>query len=67
MWFKEYRDYKIDEALVKEKICSGRGLTGCEMHEINGWGNTLHQPKKKRRGGISTLIINLFSKKKNDG
>lgn len=57
MWPKEYRDYKKDESLVKNRVEPGEGITGCEMHEINGWGNTLHVPheapapiKKKKNG-----------------
>jgi hypothetical protein len=48
MWQKEYRDYKKDQPLVKQRVEPGRGIIGCEMHELNGWGNTLHQIKKKK-------------------
>lgn len=49
MWFKKYRDYPIDRPLKQEKVETGNGIVGCEMHELNGWGNELHQPKKKRK------------------
>jgi hypothetical protein len=42
MWFKEYRDYPIDRTLIKEQVEPGKGIIGCEMHEVNGWGVTLH-------------------------
>lgn len=64
MWDRDYRDYKRDQPLVKEQLESGKGITGCEMHDINGWGNTLHQPKKKKQGFFASLLIYLFSGKK---
>lgn len=48
MWHKEYRDYGIDKALIKYQVQPGKGIIGCEMHEINGWGNTLHIFSKNR-------------------
>lgn len=59
MWHREYRDYKTDEPLVQQQVHSGQ-IIGCEMHEINGWGNTKQHPKKKKRGLIASLLIHLF-------
>ncbi len=42
MWPKEYRDYKKDRFLVKYQVEPGNGIIGCEMHDLNGWGNSLH-------------------------
>ena len=42
MWPKFYRDYKVDKPLVKYQVRPGHGIVGCEMHDLNGWGNTLH-------------------------
>jgi hypothetical protein len=64
MWDRDYRDYKRDSTLKKQQIESGKGVAGCEMHELNGWGNTYQHPKKKKRGLIASLIIHLFSPKK---
>lgn len=65
MWDREYRDYKRDQTLKKEQIESGKKWAGCEMHELNGWGNTLQQPKrKKKRGLIASLLVHLFNSKK---
>lgn len=65
MWDREYRDYKRDQSLVKQRIETGKGFSGCEMHELNGWGNTLQHPKKKKkRGLLASLLIYLFSSKK---
>lgn len=38
MWFKHYRDYPIDQPLIKEPVEAGHGIIGCEMHDLNGWG-----------------------------
>lgn len=65
MWHKEYRDYKIDTPLIQQQIESGRGIIGAEMHELNGWSNTLHQyPKKEKRGILASLLIHFFKRKK---
>jgi hypothetical protein len=64
MWDKEFRDYKRDQPLIKERIETGKNFSGCEMHELNGWGNTLQHPKKKKRGFIASLLIYLFTPKK---
>jgi hypothetical protein len=62
MWPKSYRDYKTDEPLKKYRVESGRGIIGFEGHEINGWGNQRHVPKKKKKGFVSTLLGTLFGK-----
>lgn len=48
MWPKAYRDYKVDKPLIKYQIEPSHGIIGCEMHEINGWGNTLHFHPEER-------------------
>lgn len=60
MWDKEYRDYPKDHPLIQEQVSPHQGIVGCEMHDINGWGNTLHIPKKKKRGRLAALFIKLF-------
>lgn len=63
MWPKSYRDYKKDEPLVKEKVESGQGIVGCEMHDLNGWGESRHVPrkKKKRQSIFRVFLDGLFS------
>lgn len=61
MWHREYRDYKVDEPLIQQEIEPSKGICGCEMHEINGWGNTLHHHKKKKKGFIASFVSHLFS------
>ncbi len=60
MWLKRYRDYKPDASLVKHPVEPGKGICGCEMHEINGWGLSLDQPKKAERGFLGSLLVYLF-------
>lgn len=42
MWPKFYRDYPVDTPMIQDPVEPSHGIIGCEMHEINGWGNTLH-------------------------
>ncbi|MDP1880953.1 MAG: hypothetical protein Q8K60_08455 [Parachlamydiaceae bacterium] len=63
MWFKKYRDYPPDESLVKEKVEPGKGIIGCEMHDINGWGESLHQYQSRKKGFFKTIFK---SKTKNE-
>lgn len=49
MWPKFYRDYPTDTPLIKNINEPGRGIIGCEMHEINGWGNSLHLSSQEWR------------------
>lgn len=50
MWPKIYKDYPPDSPLKKEQVTQGRGIIGCEMHELNGWGDTPDKrgPKNSR-------------------
>lgn len=64
MWHKEYRDYKTDQPQIKHRVEPGRGITGCEMHEINGWGNSIHQPKIKKKSFLTRMGTYLFGAKK---
>lgn len=45
MWPKSYKDYPKDTPLVKQQLQSGKGIIGCEMSELNGWGESYHIPK----------------------
>jgi len=50
MWPKSYRDYRLDESLIKNQVEPSRGIIGCEMHELNGWGTSLHIFSHQREG-----------------
>lgn len=60
MWPKSYKDYKQDDFLTKHPVEPGKGIVGCEMHEINGWGNSLHMYKQKRKGFVRTMLESVF-------
>ena len=63
MWPKSYKDYKEDECLVKEKVYPGKGIIGSEMHDINGFGNTHHRPKKSKNPSFIRTLLNAVFKK----
>ena len=65
MWFKEYADYPIDHSLIKEKVEPGRGIIGCEMHDLNGWGTTWHYNKPSKKGLWRQLISIFFKSGRN--
>lgn len=59
MWNRKYKDYPKDTQMLKEKVESGKGITGCEMHEVYGWGEAFYDldervnppPVKRQRKG----------------
>lgn len=59
MWPKSYKDYPKDKELIKYQVEPGSGITGCEMHEFNGWGLSYQEPKKKN-GFIRRLFGKVF-------
>jgi len=52
MWPKVYKDYPPDTPLKHEQVESGKSIIGCEMHELNGWGDRLHVPKSRKNKGF---------------
>jgi len=62
MWPKSYRNYPVDLPVIKYPVEPGKGIIGCEMHEINGWGNTFHVPKKLRKKGVIALFLDSTSR-----
>ena len=68
MWPKFYKDYPVDTPLIKYPVRPSKGIIGCQMHEINGWGDTIHHfrkhKKRKKKGYLTWLIESIFSKKK---
>jgi hypothetical protein len=61
MWPKSYKDYPVDKPLVKETVEPGKGIVGCEMHDLNGWGNSLHQHVTPKRKGIFHTWLEIIS------
>lgn len=62
MWKNTYKDYKPDENWIQEKVEPGHGIVGCEMHELNGWGNNLHIHPLKKKGVIRTFLDLIFKR-----
>lgn len=54
MWPKAYRDYETDQPLIKYQVEPSHGIIGCEMHDLNGWGNTIHIPRGWFAGPVRT-------------
>lgn len=57
MWDKKYKDHPPDTPLKKYSVEPSRGIIGCEMHDINGWGNYIHIPIKKARTGVLSALV----------
>lgn len=67
MWPKNYKDYPPDTPIIHYPVEPGKGITGCEMHEINGWGDHVHYPiqrQRRRKGVIAKLLAYLFGTEK---
>lgn len=67
MWPKAYRDYPKDTPLKKQQVSAGKGIVGCEMHEVNGWGEEFHRPKKRKGGLISSILHAIFRSTDKEG
>jgi hypothetical protein len=57
MWPKEYKDKPEDTSLIKNTVSPGKGIVGCEMHEINGWGLSNHIPKERKMGFFRKIFL----------
>ena len=57
MWFRSFRDYETDKPLIKYQVESDHGIIGCEMHDLNGWGNVIHIPVRKRKKGLLARLL----------
>ncbi len=67
MWPKKYKDYPPDKPLIHYPVEPGKGIIGCEMHEINGWGDQVHYPAsrhRQRKGVVAKLLAYLFGTEK---
>lgn len=63
MWPKAYKNYPVDTDLIKEQIETGKGIIGCEMHELNGWGNTFHVPRRVKKRNLIEWLLQLWPKR----
>ena len=66
MWWKAYRDYPAYEPIKHQQVEPGHGIYGCEMHDLNGWGEEYHYrpeldpPMRDRKGLFHTICTYLF-------
>jgi len=60
MWYREFKDYPPDTSLKKNKVETGHGIVGCEMHEQNGWGESYHRAPPLKKGLLRSLILKLL-------
>ncbi len=63
MWKYEYKDYPLDSSNLKVKVEPGKGIKGCEMHEIYGWQDSFYIERRRKLGFLQKL--HLFFKKRN--
>lgn len=64
MWKNTYKDYLLDGEFIQEPREPGRGIIGCEMHEIQGWQHAYHLPVKKEKSGLFQAIKRIFTSNK---
>ena len=64
MWFKHYRDYKIDRPLIKEEVEPSHGIIGCEMHDLNGWGTQHHISHHRWKSKLLETFLSPFIKRR---
>lgn len=57
MWPKEYKDYPKDKPLIQNQVSPGHGIIGCEMHDLNGWGQNYHIEKPVEPGLFRSLFV----------
>lgn len=63
MWWKAYKDYPLHKPLKNQQVEPGRGIQGCEMHDLNGWGEEYHKPPRRHQGWFVNLCAFLFGTK----
>ena len=66
MWRNTYEDCPVDELLSREQIETGASIIGCQMKELNGWGEKQDLPIKPKSGGILKALIDLFFTRKSE-
>lgn len=61
MYPKNFKDYPTDAPLKHEKVDSGKGIVGCEMHEQMGWGHEHDIALKPKKVSLfRSLIYKIF-------
>ena len=60
MWDYHYKKQPKDKTLNHKQVEPGKGVIGCEMHEINGWGESYHKDNAKTSGILQSLAALFF-------
>ncbi len=60
MWDYHYKKRPKDAPLSSQKVEAGKGIVGCEMHELHGWGAKQHSSPQPERGLLRALCAWLF-------
>jgi hypothetical protein len=63
MWWKAYKDYPLHKPLKNQHVETGRGIIGCEMHDLNGWGEEYHESPREKPGLFVNICTFLFGTK----
>ena len=63
MWDQDYQEYPKDTANKKCQVEAGKGIVGCEMHEVYGWAANFHK-KPPKPPGLLQQLASLLTKKK---
>lgn len=63
MWWQDFGDKGLDEPLKDIKLESGKGISGCEMQEICGWGINHHTYYRPSVGFLRQLKSLIFGSK----
>jgi hypothetical protein len=67
MWWKAFRDYPPHQSVKQQQVEAGRGIVGCEMHDLNGWGEEYHHPAPTKKGWFTSVCDYLFGTKSESG
>lgn len=62
MWKNTYKDYKPDGSWVKQRVETGKSIVGCEMNELNGWGEAHHVHRPKKKSFLRTILNSILKR-----
>lgn len=60
MWWKAFKDYPLNRPMKHEQVEPSKGIYGCEMHDLNGWGEEFHRPVRRSKRRFEILCSWLF-------
>jgi hypothetical protein len=71
MWKYHYKDHPNDLDAQKSRVEAGKGIIGCEMHEVFGWQDSHYLEEKRKLGLLRKMLLFFkgtlaFSKNEHD-